>query len=69
MAKKKKKKKKLVKGFWSKSEVNLLKKLFSNNPTAEIAAELGRPTNRLHSMYSFSVAERGGMFRRRRCAQ
>lgn len=46
MAKKKKaiKRKKLVKGLWSKSEVNLLKKLFSNNPTAEIAAKLGRPT-------------------------
>jgi len=38
----KKKKKKLVKGLWSKSEVSLLKKLFSNNPTAKIAAELGR---------------------------
>jgi DNA-directed RNA polymerase specialized sigma24 family protein len=37
-----KKKKKLVKGLWSKSEVSLLKKLFSNNPTAKIAAELGR---------------------------
>jgi len=37
-----KKKKKLVKGLWSKSEINLLKKLFSNNPTAKIAAELGR---------------------------
>jgi len=38
----KKKKKKLVKGLWSKSEVSLLKKLFSNNPTAKIAAELSR---------------------------
>lgn len=46
MAKRKKatKRKKLVKGLWSKSEVNLLKKLFSSKPTAEIAAELGRPT-------------------------
>ncbi|MHC4173636.1 MAG: hypothetical protein ACYTBX_02305 [Planctomycetota bacterium] len=40
--KKKKKRKKLVKGLWSKSEVKLLRKLFSNNPTAQIAAELGR---------------------------
>ena len=37
-------KKKIIKGLWSKSEVNLLKKLFPNNPTAEVAAKLGRPT-------------------------
>ena len=41
---KKKKKKNAVKGAWSKSEVNLLRKLFANNPTAKIAARLGRPT-------------------------
>ena len=35
-------KKKLVKGLWSKSEVALLRKLFPNNPTAKIAARLGR---------------------------
>ena len=48
MAKKKAKKKarkKKVKGLWSKSDIQLLKKLFSNNPTAEIAAKLGRPTD------------------------
>ena len=38
------KKKKVVKGLWSKSDVNLLRKLFPNNPTAKIAAKLGRPT-------------------------
>jgi len=37
-------KKKLVKGLWSKSEVSLLRKLFQNNPTAKVAAQLGRPT-------------------------
>ena len=36
-------KKKLVKGLWSKSEVNLLRKLFPNNRTAKVAAKLGRP--------------------------
>ena len=36
-------KKKLVKGLWSKSEVSLLKKLFPSNPTAKVAARLGRP--------------------------
>ncbi|MFC1794003.1 hypothetical protein ACFL3Q_10510 [Planctomycetota bacterium] len=36
-------KKKLVKGLWSKSDVALLRKLFPNNPTAKIAARLGRP--------------------------
>jgi hypothetical protein len=38
-------KKKLIKGLWSKSELNTLKKLFPNNPTAKIAAKLGRPTD------------------------
>ena len=36
-------KKKVAKGLWSKSEINLLKKLFPNNPTAKVAARLGRP--------------------------
>ncbi len=45
MAQKKKKKKKLIKGLWSKSELTLLKKLFPNNPTAQIAANLGRPND------------------------
>ena len=46
MAKKKKKaKKKLKKGLWSKGELSLLKKLFSNNPTAKISARLGRPND------------------------
>jgi hypothetical protein len=38
-------KKKLVKGLWSKSEVSLLRKLFPNNPTAKVAARLGRSTD------------------------
>ena len=37
--------KKLIKGLWSKSEVSLLRKLFPNNPTAKVAARLGRPTD------------------------
>ncbi len=45
MAKKKKIKKKLKKGLWSKSELTLLKKLFPNNPTAEISSKLGRPND------------------------
>jgi hypothetical protein len=35
-------KKKVVKGLWSKSEVALLRKLFPSNPTAKVAAKLGR---------------------------
>ncbi|OHB74898.1 MAG: hypothetical protein A2Z25_10785 [Planctomycetes bacterium RBG_16_55_9] len=42
---KKKAKGKTVKGTWSKSEVTLLKKLFPKNPTARIAAQLGRSTD------------------------
>ena len=47
MAKKKKaaRKKKAAKGLWTTSEVNLLKKLFPANPTAKIAAKLGRKTD------------------------
>lgn len=46
MAKKKRKaKKKLKKGLWTKSELSLLKKLFPNNPTAEVSAKLGRPND------------------------
>lgn len=47
MAKRKKpaKKKKLIKGLWSKSETSLLRRLFPTNPTATIAAKLGRPTD------------------------
>ena len=46
-AKKKKaaKRKKAVKGLWLPEEIKLLKKLFSANPTAKIAAELGRQTD------------------------
>ena len=39
------KRKKLTKGLWTKSELGTLKKLFPNNPTAKIAAKLGRPTD------------------------
>jgi hypothetical protein len=55
MAKKKKAKKKVAKrktakkkgrkGLWTKAEENLLKKLFSKNPTSKIAAKLGRKTD------------------------
>jgi len=47
MAKKKKaaKRKKSLKGLWSSSDIALLKKLFPTNPTAKIAAKLGRPTD------------------------
>jgi hypothetical protein len=31
-------------GSWTKDDVKELKKLFPNRPTAEVAAELGRPT-------------------------
>ncbi|MFB0553725.1 MAG: hypothetical protein ACETWQ_10480 [Phycisphaerae bacterium] len=40
-------KKKLIKGLWSKSEVSLLRKLFPRNPTAKVAARLGRSTDTL----------------------
>ena len=33
-----------TKGSWTRDDVKELKKLFPNRPTAEVAAELGRPT-------------------------
>ncbi len=33
-----------IKGAWTKDDVKELKKLFPNRPTAEVAVELGRPT-------------------------
>jgi hypothetical protein len=33
-----------TKGTWTKDDLRELKKLFPNRPTAEVAAELGRPT-------------------------
>ena len=43
MAKKKTKKKKLIKGTWSKSELQILKKEFPNRPCIDVAEKLGRP--------------------------
>jgi hypothetical protein len=33
-----------TKGSWTRGDVTQLKKLFSDRPTAQVAAELGRPT-------------------------
>jgi hypothetical protein len=38
-------KRKLVKGAWSKRDINLLVRLFPDTPTAKIAAKLGRPND------------------------
>ena len=46
MAKKKKaRRKKTIKGPWTQKDIKLLKKLFGNTATAEVAAELGRGTD------------------------
>jgi len=45
MAKKKKAAKKKAAKGWKPSEVALLKKLFANNPTAQIAKQLRRKTD------------------------
>jgi hypothetical protein len=37
-------KKNLTKGVWTKGDLNLLKRLFLNHPTAQVAAKLRRPT-------------------------
>jgi hypothetical protein len=33
-----------TKGSWTRNDVKELKKLFPNRPTAEVAKQLGRPT-------------------------
>ncbi|MEN6426208.1 MAG: hypothetical protein ABFD90_20355 [Phycisphaerales bacterium] len=33
-----------IKGSWTKDDVKELRKLFPNRPTAEVASQLGRPT-------------------------
>jgi hypothetical protein len=33
-----------MKGSWTRDDMKQLKKLFPDRPTAEVAAELGRPT-------------------------
>ena len=33
-----------TKGSWTRNDVKQLKRLFPDRPTAEVAAELGRPT-------------------------
>ena len=43
--KKKATKKRRLKGLWSTSDLNLLKKLFPDTPTAQIAKKLGRKTD------------------------
>jgi hypothetical protein len=39
------KRKRAKKGLWSASEINMLKKRFPTNPTAKVAAQLGRKTD------------------------
>ena len=36
--------KKLVKGLWSKDDIKQLRRLFPNQPTADVASNLRRPT-------------------------
>ena len=35
--------KKMIKGIWTKADLTVLKKMFPDNPTAKVAAKLGRP--------------------------
>jgi hypothetical protein len=37
-------KKTLTKGLWTKEDLKVLKSMFANHPTADVAAKLGRPT-------------------------
>ena len=37
-------KKTLTKGLWTKEDLKVLKSMFANNATADVAAKLGRPT-------------------------
>lgn len=61
MAKKTAHKRKNIKGQWTQEDLKLLKKLFANTATAEVATELGRRTDAVKKK-----ASRMGMHKTRR---
>jgi hypothetical protein len=55
-----------IKGSWTRDDVRRLKKLFSNHPTADVAAELGRPTEAVKKKASRMGLRKSGRYMKSR---
>ncbi len=53
---------KLVKGTWSKDDLKQLRKLFPSRATAEVASELGRPTEAVKKKASRMGLRKSGRY-------
>jgi len=53
---------KTIKGSWTRDDIRQLKKLFSDRPTAEVAAELGRPTEAVKKKASRMGLRKSGRY-------
>jgi hypothetical protein len=51
-----------IKGSWTRDDVRRLKRLFSNRPTAEVADELGRPTEAVKKKASRMGLRKSGRY-------
>lgn len=51
-----------TKGSWTRDDVKQLKKLFPDRPTAEVAAELGRPTEAVKKKASRMGLRKSGRY-------
>ena len=54
--------KKLVKGTWSKDDLKQLRRLFPNRATADVASELGRPTEAVKKKASRMGLRKSGKY-------
>ncbi len=55
---------KTIKGSWTRDDVRRLKRLFSDRPTADVAAELGRPTEAVKKKASRMGLRKSGRYMR-----
>jgi hypothetical protein len=51
-----------IKGSWTREDIRRLRKLFSNRPTAEVAAELRRPTEAVKKKASRMGLRKSGRY-------
>jgi len=51
-----------IRGSWTKDDVRRLKQLFPSRPTAEVAAELGRPTEAVKKKASRMGLRKSGRY-------
>ncbi len=53
-----------IRGSWTRDDVRRLKSLFPNRPTADVAAELGRPTTAVKKKASRMGLRKSGRYLR-----